>query len=45
MEKIRVLMVDDNISLIEMIKEYFKSSNVSIVLEAHDGLEGIKLIE
>lgn len=45
MEKIRVLMIDDNISLIEMIKEYFKSSNVSIVLEAHDGLEGIKLIE
>jgi len=45
MEKIRVLMIDDNVSLIEMIKEYFNSSNVSIVLEAHDGLEGIKLIE
>lgn len=45
MEKIRVLMIDDNISLIEMIKEYFKGSNVSIVLEAYDGLEGIKLIE
>ncbi len=45
MEKIRVLMIDDNISLIEMIKEYFKDSNVSIVLEAYDGLEGIKLIE
>lgn len=45
MEKIRVLMVDDNVSLIEMIKEYFKSSKVSIVLEAHDGAEGLKIIE
>lgn len=45
MEKIRVLMIDDNVSLIEMIKEYFSSSNISIDLEAHDGVEGIKLIE
>lgn len=45
MEKIRVLMVDDNVNLIEMIKEYFKSSKISITLEAHDGAEGIKIIE
>jgi len=45
-EKIRVLMIDDNVSLINMIKEYFEGSNdVSIVLEAYDGLEGIKMIE
>ena len=46
MEKIRVLMIDDNVSLINMIKEYFEGSNdVSVVLEAYDGLEGIKMIE
>ena len=45
MEKIRVLMIDDNVNLIEMIKEYFKSSNISIVLEAYDGVQGIKMIE
>lgn len=46
MEKIRVLMIDDNVNLINMIKEYFEGSNdVSIVLEAYDGLEGIKMIE
>ena len=45
MEKIRVLMIDDNVNLIEMIKEYFNGSNVSIDLEAHDGLEGFNLIK
>lgn len=43
---IRVLMIDDNVNLINMVKEYFKGSNdVSIVLEANDGLDGIKKIE
>ena len=43
---IKVLMIDDNINLVNMIKQYFKSSNdVSIVLTAHDGEEGIKVIE
>ena len=46
MNKTKVLMVDDNISLINMVKEYFKSSNdVEVVLEAHDGEQGIKIIE
>lgn len=46
MEKIRVLIIDDNQSLIDMVKEYFSSnSSISIELEANDGLEGIKLIE
>lgn len=46
MEKIKVLMIDDNVSLIDMVKEYFKGSNdVSIEFEAYDGLEGIKSIE
>ena len=45
MEKIRVLMIDDNINLINMIKEYFKNSSISIDYEAYDGLEGFKIIE
>ena len=46
MDKLKVLMVDDNISLIYMVKEYFKSSNdVEVVLEAYDGEQGIKMIE
>ncbi len=45
MEKIKVLMIDDNVNLIEMVKEYFKSNEkIDIVLEAHDGLEGIDVI-
>ncbi len=44
---IKVLMIDDNVSLIDMVSEYFRSnsSNVSIVLKAFDGEEGIKLAE
>lgn len=46
MDKIKVLMVDDNISLIDMVKEYFvSSSEVEVVLEAHDGEQGIQMIE
>lgn len=46
MNKIRVLMIDDNVSLIDMIKEY--SSNhqkIEVVLSANNGEDGIKLIE
>lgn len=46
MEKVRVLMIDDNVNLIEMVKEYFKDKEeVEIVLSAYDGEEGIALIE
>ena len=46
MKKIKVLMIDDNVSLINMVKEYFKSSSdVSIEFEAYDGLKGIKVLE
>lgn len=45
MEKINILMIDDNINLIEMVREYFKESdNVNIAFEAHDGEEGINEI-
>lgn len=46
MNKIKVLMIDDNVQLIEAVKEYFSSSNlIEITLTANDGLEGIEKIE
>ena len=46
MNKIKVLMVDDNINLVNMIKEYFSShDSIEIAFVAHDGVEGIELIE
>ena len=45
MEKIRVLMIDDNINLVGMVKEYFKDNKeISIEQEAHNGEEGIETI-
>lgn len=45
-KEIRLMIVDDNVSLIEMIKEYFSGhERIKIVNEAHDGEEGIKRIE
>ena len=45
MERINILMIDDNINLIEMVKEYFKDNEeVNIAFEAHDGEEGINEI-
>lgn len=46
MKKIKILMIDDNIELVGMIKEYFEShANIEVVYTAHDGEEGLKLIE
>ena len=46
MEKIKILMIDDNVNLINMVKEYFSSHAViSTTFEAHDGVEGIKVLE
>lgn len=46
MEKIKVLMVEDNVELIEMVKEYFSSHQIiEIACEAHDGSEGIEVIK
>ena len=45
MEKIKVVMIDDNINLVEMVKEYFKENDcIDIVDVAYDGLEGFKKI-
>ena len=46
MKKVKVLMIDDNVALTEMVKEYFKDSEEIEIFEvAHDGSEGIKKIE
>ena len=46
MEKIKALMIDDNINLVNMIKEYFiNNDRIEITYTAHDGLEGFEMIE
>lgn len=46
MEKINVLMIDDNVNLVNMVKEYFSNhETIKINYEAYDGLQGIKVLE
>ena len=46
MKNIRILMIDDNVKLIDAVKEYFKNNEeVNVVLEAYDGLQGMELIK
>ena len=46
MDKIRLLMIDDNVQLIEAVKEYFKDNkNICLNLWAYDGKEGLEVIE
>lgn len=46
MEKIKLLMIDDNVGMIEAVKEYLKDNeNMELVYEAYNGEEGIALIE
>ena len=47
MEKTKVLLIDDNIELVRMIKEYFSSNHagIEVVYTANDGKEGLKLIK
>ena len=45
MNKTRLFVVDDNESLVGMVKQYFKDvEDVEVVLEAHDGEEAISII-
>ena len=38
-------MIDDNVKLIDAVKEYFKTNEqVNITMEAHDGLEGFEML-
>ena len=46
MEKIKLLMVDDNINLVDMVKEYFKDNEfIEVKYSAIDGQKGIDLID
>lgn len=46
MEKVKLLVIDDNEELIELLKEYFsEQSGADIVLTAKDGKEGIEKIK
>ena len=45
MEKIKVLMIDDNTSLVEMVKEYFSDhKKIAVTLSCKDGEEGLETI-
>ena len=46
MDNIKVLVIDDNVELVSMIKKYFSDHvNINVCLEAYDGYEGLKLIK
>ena len=46
MEKIKVLMIDDNVNLVQMVEDYFEdNSKIEIVGKAYDGEEGLKVIK
>lgn len=46
MEKIKVLMIDDNVNLTQMIEDYFEdNAKIEIVGKAYDGEEGLKIIK
>lgn len=46
MEKIKVLMIDDNVNLVEMVKDYFENHpKIEIVGSANDGMEGLNIIK
>jgi two-component system response regulator (stage 0 sporulation protein A) len=45
MDKIKVLMIDDNENLVDMIEEYFNGHQlIKMTLKAYSGEEGLKLI-
>ena len=46
MKEIKVLMIDDNKQLVDMVKEYFSShANIEIALTAHNGVEAMEIIK
>ena len=43
--KTKLLVVDDNVAMVELIKEYFRESKeIEVSLTAHDGEEALKII-
>ena len=46
MNKIKVLMIDDNVNLIEMVEDYFEDNQgIEIVGKAFDGNAGLNIIK
>lgn len=45
MQKIRVLLIEDNEQVIEVITKQFKGTNIEVVLIARDGIEAFDLIK
>lgn len=46
MTKTRLLVVDDNKSLVEMIKEYFNdNADIKVAYDAYDGVEAMRIID
>lgn len=46
MNKVKLLVVDDNKNLVDMIEEYFKNNNdITVSLKGYDGVEGLELIK
>ena len=46
MEKIKLMVVDDNVNLVEMLKDYFEGNSlIDVSYIAHDGKDGFELIE
>ena len=46
MEKIKVLVIDDNVNLVEMVNDYFEDNpRIDIVGSAYNGDEGLKIIK
>lgn len=46
MKKIKLLVIDDNDSMVQLIKDYFESSeSIKVTLDAKDGDTGIELIK
>lgn len=46
MEKVRMLVVDDNEGMVNVIKEYFKDNkDIDVAFEAYNGEEAINIIE
>ena len=45
MNKIKVLMIDDNVNLVGMVEDYFEdNSRIEVVGKAYDGEEGLEII-
>lgn len=46
MDKTKILLIDDNVELIKMIKEYFSNhAKIKVVKEAYNGEEGLEYIK